>query len=63
MTILLEPPASSGSRVPRGAVARVTDCPRMLGVLHCTQEADHDYGCTFQSTSGVPDRHSLTSGE
>lgn len=39
-------------------------CPRTLGPLHCVAgEAGHDYGCVFVSTSGVPDRHSATSGE
>lgn len=33
------------------------------GTLQCTREAGHAPGCVFTSTSGVPDRHTLTSGE
>ena len=33
------------------------------GTLQCTREAGHTPGCVFTSTSGVPDRHTLTSGE
>lgn len=39
------------------------ECTRMLGVLRCTRDAGHDHGCVFTSTSGVPDRHTRTSGE
>lgn len=33
------------------------------GTLRCTREAGHTPGCVFTSTSGVPDRHTVTSGE
>ncbi|MGZ4519739.1 MAG: hypothetical protein ACXVGA_03680 [Mycobacteriaceae bacterium] len=43
----------------------MTACPHTLatGPLTCTQEAGHDYGHTFASTSGVPDRHELGDDE
>ena len=60
--------AAQSARGPRPtARAAERGCGKRLGgedgTLVCTREADHVPGCVFTSTSGVPDRHTATSGE
>lgn len=57
------PVAERGGRQVSSREAPWTPCTGALGALRCVGDEGHDYGCVFQSTSGVPDRHTASSGE
>lgn len=61
--MMIAPAASSHPEAPVRPV-KTRPCPRTLGPLPCAAgEEGHLYGCVFMSTSGVPDRHTASSGE
>lgn len=66
MTLTTPAPIEASPSGPRRTV-RGGDCEARLGgpggTLQCTREAGHAPGCVYTSTSGVPDRHTATSGE
>lgn len=56
-------PLTPSPRTPHASGLCTTRLGGEGGTLQCTREAGHTPGCVFTSTSGVPDRHTLTSGE